>query len=220
MHHQVDAGQPLVNIDQPLHFERLAGRLAGEFVSAVAGADGDGQRVQTGGLDKIHRLRGIGQVAQAVETRAVPVFNAAQAADFAFHGHAFGMRRLDHLAGGLHVVLETRGRLTIRQQRAIHHDAGEAHLDSAQASLRAVTVVQMQHGRNLRIQLGGRQHQVIQKPVLRVGASAPAGLNDDRRLGLAGRLHDRLNLLHVVDVERANSVPTLGGLIEDLPQRH
>ena len=66
---------------------------------------------------------------------------------------------------------------------------------------------------------GGRQHQVMQVPVLRVGARAAAGLDDHGRLGFARRLHDRLDLLHVVDVERANAVTALGRLVQKLPHR-
>jgi hypothetical protein len=55
---------------------------------------------------------------------------------------------------------------------------------------------------------------VIQKTVLRVLARAAAGLDNDRRLGFPGRLHDRLDLFHIVDVERANSVTALGRFIE------
>ena len=53
-----------------------------------------------------------------------------------------------------------------------------------------------------------------QEPVLRIGAGAAAGLNDNRRLGFARRLHDGLNLLHVVDVEGTNAVSALGGLVQ------
>ena len=49
----------------------------------------------------------------------------------------------------------------------------------------AVAVILVQHDRNLRIELGGRDHQVIQEAVLRIGARAAAGLDDHRRLGLA-----------------------------------
>jgi hypothetical protein len=73
-----------VDLDQPPHLERLAGGLTAELVSAVAGADGDGQGVQTGELDELRRLVGIGEVAEPVETRAVAVFDAAEAADLAF----------------------------------------------------------------------------------------------------------------------------------------
>ena len=83
----------------------------------------------------------------------------------------------------------------------------------------AVAVVQVQHRGNLGIEFGGRHHQVIQEPVLRIGARAAAGLNDHRRLGFAGRLHDRLDLFHVVDVECANAVAALGCFVEELPHR-
>ena len=71
------------------------------------------------------------------------------------------------------------------------------------------------HGdRDLRIELGGGEHQVPQVVVLRVGPGAARGLHDDRRIGLLGRLHDRLDLLHVVDVERGQAVVVFGGMIQ------
>jgi hypothetical protein len=60
---------------------------------------------------------------------------------------------------------------------------------------------------------------VIQETILRVSAGAAAGLDDDRRLGFAGCFHDRLNLFHVVDVERANSVSTLCRFVQKLAHR-
>ncbi len=73
---------------------------------------------------------------------------------------------------------------------------------------------------NLGVELRGGEHQVIQEPVLRIGARAAAGLHDHRRLGFARRFHDRLNLFHVVDVERANAISAFGCLIEKLPHRY
>ena len=206
--------------DQPVHLERLAGGLAGELVSAVAGADGDGQRVQSGGLHELHGLVRIGQVAEAIEARAVPVFDAAQAADLAFHRDALGMRQAHHFAGGLDVIFEARGRLAVRHQRAIHHHAGETHVDGRLAGLDAVAVIQVQNRGDLGIDLGGRQHQVIQEAILRIGARPAARLHDHRRLGLASGLHDRLDLFHVVDVESAHAVTALGGLIQKLAHRN
>ena len=48
-------------------------------------------------------------------------------------------------------------------------------------------------------------------------ARAAAGLDDDRRPGFLGRCHDGLNLFHIVDVECADAVTALGGLVEQLP---
>jgi hypothetical protein len=58
---------------------------------------------------------------------------------------------------------------------------------------------------------------VIQEPVIGVSPRAAARLNDDGRLGLARRFHDRLNLFQVVDVECANTVTAFGSLVENLP---
>ena len=70
---------------------------------------------------------------------------------------------------------------------------------------------------NLGIQLAGRQDEVKEEAVLGEGAGAAAGLDDDRRIGFLGRRHDGLNLFHIVDVECADAVTALGGLVEELP---
>jgi len=82
VHHQVSARQELVNLDQAVHFQRFAGGFLENFVSAVAGSDGDGQGVQAGELYELGSLLGIGEVAQAVEPGPVAVLDAAQTTDF------------------------------------------------------------------------------------------------------------------------------------------
>ena len=153
--------QELVDLDQAVHFQRFARGLLGELVSAVAGANGDGQGVQAGELYELGSLRGIGEVAQAVEPGAVAVFDAAQTTDFAFHRDPLGMGHLHHFARGLDVVVKAGGRLAIRHQRPIHHDAGEAQFDGGLAGLHAVAVVQVKHQGNFRIEFRRRQHEVI-----------------------------------------------------------
>jgi hypothetical protein len=78
-------------------------------------------------------------------------------------------------------------------------------------------VVLVHRNRNVRIKLAGSQNQVKEIAVLRKLARAAAGLNDDGRAGFLRRFHDRLNLFHIVDVERADAVTALGGLVEQLP---
>ena len=132
VHHQVGVGQALVDLDRcaPSSSTSPVGFLR-ELVGAVAGADGDGQRIDAGLLHELHGLVGIGQVREAVDAGAVAVFDAAQAAEFAFHGDAARVRHLHHFAGDLHVVFEVGRRLAVCHQRAVHHHAGEAHLDGA-----------------------------------------------------------------------------------------
>ena len=81
--------------------------------------------------------------------------------------------------------------------------------------VRAVAVVLVHDDRDVRVKLGRRQHQVTQVGVLRVRSCTARCLNDHRRIGLLSRLHDRLDLFHVVDVERSDAVIVFGGMIED-----
>ena len=106
MHDKVGVGQSPVDLEEAVHLECFPGGLTGELVSAMAGADGDSERVHASLPNELDRLVGIGEVAEAIEASAVAVFNAAQAADFAFHGDALGVRRLHDFARRLHIVFE------------------------------------------------------------------------------------------------------------------
>ncbi|MBB5510502.1 hypothetical protein HDG35_006798 [Paraburkholderia sp. JPY681] len=52
----------------------------------------------------------------------------------------------------------------------------------------------------------------------RVLARPSRRLQDHRAIGGLGRAHDRVNLLHVVDVERGHAVVVFGRVIQQLPQ--
>ena len=183
----------------------------------MAGADGDGQRVHAGALGKLDCLVGIGDVLEARAARAVAVFHAAQHADLAFDGDAALVRVVDHAARHFDVFFESRRRLAVFLERAVHHHRGVAERDGALAGLKAVAVILVHGDGNVGIQLGGGLNQLEEVEVLGKGARAAAGLDDDRRLGLLGGHHDGLNLLHIVDVERADAVSALGSLVEELP---
>ena len=183
----------------------------------MAGADGNRQGIHASLLHELHRLIRIGQVLQTAAARAMTVFDPAQAADLAFHRDALGVRQFHHFTRHFDVVFEARRRLAVFHQRAVHHHAGEAHVNRALAGGHAVAVILVQYDRKIRIDFGSRDHQVIQEAILRIGTRPAARLHDHGRLGFRCRLHDRLNLFHVVDVERANSVPAFGRLVEKLP---
>ena len=154
---------------------------------------------------------------QSAAARAVTVFDPAEAADFAFYGDALGVRQFHHCARHRDVVFKARRRLAVFHQRAVHHHRGEAHVNRALARGHAVAVILVQYDRQVRIDFGRRDHKMIQESILRIGPRAAARLHDHRRLGFRGRLHDRLDLFHVVDVECANSVPAFGRFVEKLP---
>src|SRR5262249_25135024 len=118
------------------------------------------------------------------------------------------------------VVLVVGRRLPVLLEGAVHHRAGEALLNGRRARGRAVAVVLVHGDRDLRVQLGRGQHQVPQVGVLRVAAGAATRLDDHGGVNLLGRLHDGLDLFHVVDVERGQAVVVGGGVVQEQPHRH
>jgi hypothetical protein len=70
---------------------------------------------------------------------------------------------------------------------------------------------------NVGVEFGGGLDELEEVEILGKLARAAAGLDDDGRLGFLGRSHDGLNLFHIVDVECADAVTALGGLVEELP---
>ena len=171
-------GEPLVDLLDDAHLEHLAvGRLR-ELVRAVRRADRDRERVDPGRRDELDRLVGIGEVHLA---RAVPVLDPAERAELALDGDATRVRVLDDLLRDGDVVVERGRRLAVGLERAVHHHAREAELDRGDARRGLVAVVEVERDRDLRVELDRRLHQVPEEPVVRVGARAAGGLDDDRR---------------------------------------
>ena len=179
-------------------------------------------------LDKLSGLFGIGQqlIFRQHAFRTMPVllfahpgFERPETSQFAFDRDVDGVRHLDHGLGHVNVVFERGRGLAVRFQRTVHHHAGETVLDRTLARLDAVAVILVHGHRNVRIQFDRRQHQVPQVSVLRVGARTARRLDDDRRVGLFGRFHDRLNLFHVVHVECGNAVIVLGRVVQEDAKR-
>ena len=189
----------------------------------MAGADGNRQCVELGALDEIGCLLGVGQHlfarhggvgAVAIFLVALHGFQTAQAAEFAFHGNASGVRQIDHLARDFNVVLVAGDGLAIGHQRAVHHDRAETQVDRALANVGVLTVVLVHDQRNMRIGLDRRQNQMLDEGLTRVLAGARAGLQDDWRANLLGRRHDGLHLFQVVDIESRNAVAVGRGMVE------
>ena len=177
-------------------------RFALELERAVAGADGDGQRVNAGRLHKFLNLVGIG-VKRVVVADFHVVLNAGQTAQLALNHNAVIVRILDHLTGQLDVLFK-------RQMRAVDHDGGEAAVDAGLAGFKIRAVIQVQHDRQiyaalLRVQQSGL-NQLHQIHMLGISARALGNLKNHRRLFHRSRLGDALNDFHVVDVERADGI--------------
>jgi hypothetical protein len=159
VHHQVGVGDAAVDLLDAVDRQDVAGGLAGELVGAVAGADGDGQRVELRALDEVGGLLGVGQqlFARHRGVGAVAVFLVAlhglqrpQAAQFALDGDAQLVRHVDHLARDVDVVVVAGDGLAVGLQRAVHHHRAEAQVDGALAHVGALAVVLVHHQRDLR----------------------------------------------------------------------
>jgi hypothetical protein len=191
----------------------------------VAGADGNGQGVELGGLDEGGGFFRVGQHlavvelagrADAVFLARVAGFQVAQAAQLALNRHADLVRHLDHLAGRLDVVVEARRRLAVFHQRAVHHHRAEAEVDGAGADLGAGAVVLVHHQRDVREGLAGRLDEVLDEGLAGVFAGAGAGLQDHRGANLVGSSHHGLHLFEVVDVEGRDAIAVFGSVVQQL----
>ncbi len=221
-------GQPAVDLLHHVHGQDVAVRLARKLVGAVRGAHGDRQRIDFCGAHERHRLRGVGQKlvagdlaldAVAVLLLAAAVLQRAEHAKLALDRGADPVREIGHAAGNSDVILVGSGRLAVGLERAVHHHRGEAVLQRGCAGRLLVAVILMQAQRNVRIHRLQRVDHLRQHDVAGVAARAARGLQDDRRIGVVGRLHDGEPLLHVVDVEGGHAVAVFGGVIEQLSKR-
>ena len=103
----------------------------GELVRAMAGADGNGQRIKLSSLHKSGGFFGVGQHLAVVEfafcahtvfLASLTGFQVAQTAQFTLDGYSAGVRHIDHFAGDVDVVLKAGRGLAVFHQRAVHHD--------------------------------------------------------------------------------------------------
>ena len=214
MQHDGEAGQTLGDLLQHVEAQRrrnqdallVAGALGGsELIGAVAGADGDGQGVAAGLGDELLDLFGTG-VGGILGGDLHFILHAGQGAQLGLDHNAAVVGILDHLLGDLNVFGEGLG-------GSVDHDGGKAAVDAALAGLKAVAVVQMQADGQAGLD-DGSLHQLHQIGVVGVGAGALGDLEDQGSFQIFGGLGDALDDLHVVDVESADGVTAVIGLLE------
>ena len=225
VHHQMGVGDTGVDFLDAFNRQDVASRLAGELVSAVAGANGNGQGVQLGPLDELSGLFRVCQKLFAGHDSIGPVavflvalhgLQGAEAAQLTFHRHAQLVGHVDHLAGDFNVVLKTGDRFAVSLQGAVHHYGAEAQVDGALAYRRALSMVLVHDDGDGGVAFHRGLNQVLEKVLTGVFAGAGAGLHDHGSAGFFGRLHDGLNLLQVVDVERRNRIVMRCSVVQKL----
>ena len=227
MHDQMHIGDALMDFFHAVDAQHLAGRFLGELVGAMAGADGDRQRVNLGLGNEIGGFIGVGQQrgmvqhafgAMAVFLARLAGFQGTQAAQLAFNGNTAGVRQFGHMRGRVDVVFVGGRGLAVGTQRAIHHHRAEAGLDGAEADAGRCAVILVHADRDLRILLDRGQDQVTQERLAGVGTRTGRTLQNHRAVGRSGGLHDGLDLFHIVDVESRQAVTIFGGVVEQLTQ--
>ena len=201
VHHQREAGQPLLDLGQHIEMQSLC---AAELECAVAGADGAGQRVTAGAGDEVLGLVRVSQLGVGLVHGHV-LFDAAQLAQLRFDYQAMRVRRIDHPAGDLDVLF-------IRLMAGIDHDrAVEPALDAVHTRL-LIAVIEMNRKHRLREDLIGRADDAFEHHLVGVGAGALADLDDERRLAVHAPAEQPHGLLGVVDVVGAERILAVGKL--------
>ena len=168
-----------------------------ELVCAVAGSDCDGQRVNAGSLYEFFNLIRIGLLCFVVGNLDI-ILNACQSTKLSLYDYAMLMSIFSDLFGFSNVLFEG-------MRRVVDHDRGKSAVNAVLADSEICAVIQMHGDRNI----GGldcscyKMHQVC---VLSIFSCACGCLKDNRGFQLVGCFYDRLNDLHVVDVECADCI--------------
>ena len=210
-------------------------------IDAVAGSDGDGERVDAGLLDELHglvRLRvvddlakglvGVGHadVAQLRLNRDVACPERRHVRERVARGHLSGARvlsvgahlphlrhvcDLDDLLGDGHVLVE-------RLRGGVDHDGRVAAADGSHNTAQVRAVVQVDDGRNRRCgdALADGCNDIRAQVLQLIGVN----LDDDRRVLLLGDVHDSVEHGIAADVERGNRKLVLVRRCEQLLHVH
>jgi len=207
-----EAGDALLDLVEDIETQVGLG-ARGELDDTVAGADGDGEGVDAGALDKVDNLVGVGVVAGL---GLDIILDTGKNTELTLDGDVVLMSVLDNLLGKSDVLL-------IRKSRTVDHDIAEAAGNAVNAKLVAVTMIKVESdGDTLVIRgdllgvLNGTLSHVTKKSLVSIGTSTTRNLKDNRALGLDASSDDSLHLLHVVEVESGNCKALLHSMSEHL----
>ena len=203
--------------------------LRRELVGAVAGADGDGQRVELGALDEVGRLLGVGEQLLARHRRfgAVAVFlvaahgfQRAQAAQLAFDRDAQRVRHVDHLARDVDVVVVAGDGLAVglRGEPSIITELKPRSMAPWHTSGLWPWSWCITSGMCGQVSMAAWIRCLMKASPAYLRAPALACRITGAPTSCGGR-HHGLHLLQVVDVEGRNAVAVFGGMVEQLAHR-
>ena len=137
------------------------------------------------------------------------ILNARQRAELSLDHYAVCVCVLDNLLGLCDVVLEA-------VAREVNHDRSKAAVNAVLAGCEVRAVIQVEHHRDLRMQLDRRLNELHEINRVCVLSRARGSLQNHRGLKLGSCLRNCLHNFHVVDVECADGVTALICLTEHL----
>ena len=191
-----EPGQPVHDFLQDIKAQLRF--LAGfKFESAMAGANGNGQRIDAGAVYKILNLVRV-SIIGLVGFHADFVFHAGELTQFAFNGDAACMCIIHHFFGNRHVFL-------IIEMGTVDHNGGKAAVNALLAQLKAGAVIKMQRNRQAGF-FHRRLYHMIQIAVMRVFAGRTRNLQNNRGIQFLAGFHNALHNFHIVHVERADRI--------------
>ena len=196
-----------------LHFledveAKLRVRTRLELVSAVARADCDCEGVAARAAHEFLNLFR-SRVGGHALLDADIILHARQRAELSLDHNAVCVCVLDNLLGLCDILLEA-------VARVVNHDRSKAAVDAVLASRKVCAVIQMQHDRNLRMELHrclDELHKVNRVCVL---SRTCRSLQNHWGLELCRSLRDTLHNFHIVDIECTDGVTALISLPEHL----
>ena len=167
----------------------------------MAVANGDGEGIAAGFLDKLDGFFGLGVMAaggMGTAFFAVIELGADQMTELGFDGSIIFMRVFNYFAGDFRIFFK-------RLMAGIDHDAGETFIDALLAEFEGIAMVQMDGDGDVR-QADGGFDELLEIDGVRVLTRTLGYLKNQRSFFLFASLNDSLDELHVVDVEGAEGV--------------
>ena len=204
MQNDRETGQTLRDLFQNVEAElRIGAGL--ELVCAVAGADGDGQRITAGALDKLlHVLRT--SVGGILFADIYIILDAGERTQLSLNDDTMVMRILDDLTRQSDVVLKGFG-------GGVDHDGRKAVIHAGFAKLKRVAVIEMQANRETGL-LDGSFDELDKIGAVGIFARAGGNLQNNGCAALLCSFRDALNNFHIIHIKSADGVSTFVGFFK------
>ena len=168
-----------------------------EFECAVAGSDGDSQRVNACTVNKFFYF--IGMCIFCIFCRYVYIiFHACQLSQFAFNHNAFGMSIFNDSSCQFNILIKG-------MMGTVDHNGSKSAVDTGFADIEICAVIQMKSDRNIVLNQSCF-NQFYKIRMICIFSGSCRNLKDQRGIQFAGGFCDTLYDLHVVYIESADCV--------------